>query len=971
MEREVEVLSEKVQGELVVSVKKEVIQRAEESFRWAVFLKLSNGGEFNASALVAAMKKAWNIDGNLSFQEMYQNRVVVKLRNEEEFQRVLEGGPWTFMQGAVIAERWRKGARPNDYSSTKIRMWLQVHNVSPELREGTTPLELASLAGRVIKDELQDRKKDFQRRKCDRFRIEVDVTVPLRTGVYLQEEDNREPTWIEFRYERLPNICSRCGRLNHEVKDCSFEVDDPVNKKKFGPHLRADYQKPEDPDRVIAQRRCALVGSMEAGGGSRDLRSGSDRRLGSPTAGVRTGALGRPEPLDGCEDIEVTSAALDKSTATKASQTKDTDESKVKGGAELEMMKLPDEEGRKHRIGKDDGDMLMDVEIFEIAEEPANLDALNRKLRGKEKQAFLNDDGRHEGTDYTESELGYSGPDPNYVRNWALNPNASRLRWEEGEWREGSLDTGSRRHVLSDKRRGEGNRFHPYGVKKVSTLIQTPVVIGSDPNELPRIEVSLTDVNKSIPAAEKADGDWDALWCRLGFKGCLSVKSRGKAGGLALLWTDGVDIELQSYSCSHIDVWVKGDTEFFLTVFYGSPRVRDRIRSWSLLRKLSRGEDKAWAVMGDFNEVMFRCEVVGKRERQGWQMNNFRNCLHDCGLADLGAEGDRFTYSNRRRGENEVKACLDRVVVNQAWRSLFPNAVVRHSVANTSDHKPIVLYTSERVKTCKEKVVRFEPMWLRHKDFKNRVQEYWKELEGVNDMAEKLRRCMQRLNRWNWSVFGNVRKRIDSLKERLQCVRNMPRTHDRVEEEAQLSNGIDEWLEREELLWRQRSRSEWLIGGDRNTPYFHAKASQRKKRSYIKELRNSAGELCSDSSDISDIITNYFLNLFNLQANNSIEEWSWALNIIPKLVTEEMNAVLLAPFSEAEVKRALFQMHPTKAPGLDGLSAIFYQSSWEIVGGDVIKEALKCLNEDYYQSFGKQTENHSAQYYLAESKCFY
>ncbi|KAL9682908.1 hypothetical protein QQ045_014720 [Rhodiola kirilowii] len=160
-------------------------------------------------------------------------------------------------------------------------------------------------------------------------------------------------------------------------------------------------------------------------------------------------------------------------------------------------------------------------------------------------------------------------------------------------------------------------------------------------------------------------------------------------------------------------------------------------------------------------------------------MNNFRNCLHDCGLTDLGAEGDRFTYSNRCRGENEVEACLDRVVVNQAWRSLFPNAVVRHSVANTSDHKPIVLYTSERVKTCKEKVVRFEPMWLRHKDFKNRVQEYWKELEGVNDMAEKLRRCMQRLNRWNWSVFGNVRKRIDSLKERLQCVRNMPRTHDR------------------------------------------------------------------------------------------------------------------------------------------------------------------------------------------------
>ncbi|CAM8986651.1 unnamed protein product [Rhodiola kirilowii] len=58
-----------------------------------------------------------------------------------------------------------------------------------------------------------------------------------------------------------------------------------------------------------------------------------------------------------------------------------------------------------------------------------------------------------------------------------------------------------------------------------------------------------------------------------------------------------------------------------------------------------------------------------------------------------------------------------------------------------------------------------------------------------------------------------------------------------------------------------------------------------------------------------------------------------------------MNNTLLAPFSEAEVKRALFQMHPTKAPGLDGLSALFYQSNWETVGGDVTKEVLKCLNK--------------------------
>ncbi|CAM8877429.1 unnamed protein product [Rhodiola kirilowii] len=57
-----------------------------------------------------------------------------------------------------------------------------------------------------------------------------------------------------------------------------------------------------------------------------------------------------------------------------------------------------------------------------------------------------------------------------------------------------------------------------------------------------------------------------------------------------------------------------------------------------------------------------------------------------------------------------------------------------------------------------------------------------------------------------------------------------------------------------------------------------------------------------------------------------------------------MNDKLKAPFTEGEVKRALFQMHPTKAPGLDGFSALFCQNNWAIVGNDVTREVLEVLN---------------------------
>ena len=42
-------------------------------------------------------------------------------------------------------------------------------------------------------------------------------------------------------------------------------------------------------------------------------------------------------------------------------------------------------------------------------------------------------------------------------------------------------------------------------------------------------------------------------------------------------------------------------------------------------------------------------------------------------------------------------------------------------------------------------------------------------------------------------------------------------------------------------------------------------------------------------------------------------------------VTNEMNQSLMKEFTKEEVEEAFKQMHPIKTPGLDGMSAIFFQ----------------------------------------------
>ncbi|KAL5806794.1 hypothetical protein ACOSQ4_029527 [Xanthoceras sorbifolium] len=58
-----------------------------------------------------------------------------------------------------------------------------------------------------------------------------------------------------------------------------------------------------------------------------------------------------------------------------------------------------------------------------------------------------------------------------------------------------------------------------------------------------------------------------------------------------------------------------------------------------------------------------------------------------------------------------------------------------------------------------------------------------------------------------------------------------------------------------------------------------------------------------------------------------------------------MNALLDAKFSAEEVRQALFLMYPTKAPGVDGMPALFFQKYWNVVGPGVIEACLGCLND--------------------------
>ena len=89
---------------------------------------------------------------------------------------------------------------------------------------------------------------------------------------------------------------------------------------------------------------------------------------------------------------------------------------------------------------------------------------------------------------------------------------------------------------------------------------------------------------------------------------------------------------------------------------------------------------------------------------------------------------------------------------------------------------------------------------------------------------------------------------------------------------------------------------------------------------------------------------NYFYTLFKSEVLPTADV-AWVLYCMQTRFSSELLAYLDTPFSTEEIGQGVFEMAPTKAPGPNGLPALFYQKFWDTIGGNVVKGCLRFLNE--------------------------
>lgn len=140
------------------------------------------------------LKAAWARFSSVKMIDVDESTIAFEVANSRERDQILDFSPWSIQGSSLNIRSCGTNRSLAELNFNKLDIWMQAHGLSIDACNADNARQIGNSVGRCIQVESEH----VMRQRCFlKFKVEIDVTVPLHAGFKWINEEGTEK-WASF-----------------------------------------------------------------------------------------------------------------------------------------------------------------------------------------------------------------------------------------------------------------------------------------------------------------------------------------------------------------------------------------------------------------------------------------------------------------------------------------------------------------------------------------------------------------------------------------------------------------------------------------------------------------------------------------------------------------------------------------------------------------------------------------------------
>ncbi|MCH82220.1 hypothetical protein A2U01_0003021 [Trifolium medium] len=210
--------------------------------------KIITAKPIHVGSIQNGLESIWGAPPGLKVQELGGKILQFFMNEPADIDRILYGNPWIFRNSWLVVKPWDRETDYHEIDFDHVPIWIQLWGLPPHCKTKQMGTSIGTLMGNVEASEFYEYPG---KQVIIKIKVAININNPITSGIHVGNPTDGT-SWVDYRYEKLPQVCFKCGMIGHTDKLCRNQALVLDTLAPLGPWIRSTQygkRKMEDKDR--------------------------------------------------------------------------------------------------------------------------------------------------------------------------------------------------------------------------------------------------------------------------------------------------------------------------------------------------------------------------------------------------------------------------------------------------------------------------------------------------------------------------------------------------------------------------------------------------------------------------------------------------------------------------------------------------------------------------------------------------